>query len=92
MVELTMSEAAQKTHEWTGQEIAEVSLRAAAQRGALKAKKKGRDWVTTDAELRRYLKGRPQHFKEGQRKDTVNAGVRRVHITRRTRKKNVKVK
>jgi hypothetical protein len=87
-----MAEAAQKTHQWTGQEIAEVSLRAAAERGALKAKKKGRDWVTTEAELKKYLAARPQHFKEGQRKDTVTSGVRRVHMTRKTRKKNVKVR
>jgi len=87
-----MREAAEKTEQWTGQEIAEVSLRAAAERGALKARKKGRDWVTTEAELRRYLKARPQHFKEGQRKDTVGGGVRRVHMTRKTGKKNVKIR
>jgi len=87
-----MSEAAQKTYDWTGQEIAPVSLRAAAERGALKAKKKGKEWVTTDANLRAYLKSRPQHFKEGQRKDTVTGGTRKVLHTQRTRKKNVKVR
>lgn len=93
MAELTMAEAAVKTHQWTGQEIAEVSLRAAAQRGALKARKKGKDWVTTDAELRRYLKGRPQHFKEGQRKDTITSGTRRIHTATKVKsKKNVKVR
>jgi len=92
MAKLTMAEAAIKTYQITGQEIAEVSLRQAAQRGALKAHKEGKEWVTTDADLRRYLKSRPQHFKEGQRKDTVTSGTRRIHVATRARKKNVKVK
>ena len=92
MAELTMAEAAEKTRQWTGQEIAPVSLRAAAERGALKATRKGKNWVTTDANLRSYLNSRPQHFKQGQRKDTVDKGIRRVHITRKTRKKDVKVR
>lgn len=96
MAELTMSEAAVKTHQWTGQEIAEVSLRAAAQRGALKAHKKGKDWVTTESELRRYLKARPQHFRERQRQDTITSGQRRIHtvtkVKSKSSKKNVKVK
>jgi len=92
MAELTMSEAAEKTRQWTGQEIAPVSLRAAAERGALKARKKGKDWVTTDAELRKYLKSRPQHFKEGQRTDTVTKGTRRVHMVAHKSHKKVTIK
>lgn len=94
MAELTMAEAAVKTHQLTGQEIAEVSLRAAAARGALKARKKGKDWVTTDTELRKYLASRPAHFKQGGRTDVVSGGQRRVHMATRSqpKKKNVKVR
>lgn len=92
MAELSMAEAAIKTEQITGQEIAEVSLRAAAQRGALKATKKGKLWYTTDANLRAYLKSRPQHFQQRQRSDKVNSGQRQVHMTTRARKKSVKVK
>lgn len=84
MADLTMAQAAAKTKALTGQEIAEVSLRAAAQRGALKARKVGKDWVTTDAQLRQYLKSRPEHFKEAARKDTVSGGTRKVHMAVRS--------
>jgi hypothetical protein len=92
MAELSMAEAAAKTRQWTGQELAEVSLRQAAQRGALKAHKKGKDWYTTDAELRKYLKSRPQHFKEGQRTDTVSSGTRKVHMVAHRSHKKVTLK
>jgi hypothetical protein len=84
MAELTMSQAAAKTKLLTGQEIAPVSLRAAAARGALKARKKGSDWYTTDAELRKYLASRPQHFKERARSDKVTGGERRVYMATRS--------
>jgi hypothetical protein len=90
MAELTMTEASQKTHQWTGQEIAPVSLRAAAQRGALKAKKKGKDWVTTEANLRAYLNARPAHFRQAARSDTIEKGVRRIHVQGARSRKKVK--
>lgn len=95
MTELSMADAAAKTHALTGQEIAEVSLRAAAQRGALKARKKGKLWYTTDAELRKYLASRPAHFKQQGRSDVVSGNQRRVHMATRAapkRKKSVKVR
>lgn len=94
MAELTLAEAAEKAHALTGQELAEVSLRAAARRGALKAHRKGKLWYTTDAELRKYLASRPAHFKERGRTDVVSGGQRRVHMATRSqpKKKQVKVK
>lgn len=92
MAELTMAEAAAKTYKLTGQEIAEVSLRAAAQRGALKAHKKGKDWYTTDAELKKYLKSRPAHFREASRTDTVSGQQRKVHMVTRAKGKRVKTR
>jgi len=78
---ITLAQAAEKTKQITGQHIAEVSLRAAAERKALRAKKQGDIWVTTESDLRAYLKGRPTHFKEGIRGDVVPAsGSRNITI------------
>lgn len=64
---LTLAEAAQRSRGAGGQELAEVSLRAAAARGALKARKQGKKWMVTETALREYLSSRPRWFKPRRR-------------------------
>lgn len=45
------------------QKLAPVSLRAAINRGALRAHKQGRNWVVSESDLREYLRGRPRWWK-----------------------------
>lgn len=46
-----------------GQRLAPVSLRAAINRGYLRAHKQGRNWVVSEGDLRAYLRGRPRWWK-----------------------------
>ena len=88
-----MSEASELTRKVTGQHIAEVSLRAAAERGALKATHRGGVWVTTPAALRAYLKGRPSHFREAARQDTSDTSGRKITLVKKpSGGKSVKMK
>ena len=60
---ITLADAARMARGADGKPLAQVSLRAAAERGALKAHKEGRNWVTTEGDLRAYLKSRPKWWK-----------------------------
>lgn len=60
---ITLAEAAKIARGADGKPLAQVSLRAAAERGALKARKEGRNWKTTTNDLSRYLKNRPKWWK-----------------------------
>lgn len=91
MTELTMSQAAELTKKITGQHIAEVSLRAAAERGALKAHRVGGKWVTTEKSLRAYLSNRPTHFRQAARTDTADTTGRDIRIIKKP-KKSVKIR
>lgn len=81
---MTLAKASERTKAITGQHIAEVSLRAAAERGALQATKRGGDWYVTESALRAYLKQRPQHFREKTRSDVVGSGGRNISIKKKT--------
>lgn len=48
-----------------GQNLSEVSLRAAAARGALKAHKVGGIWEVSRSDLDKYLASRPRWWKPG---------------------------
>lgn len=90
---ISLAQAAELTKKITGQHIAEVSLRAAVERGALRGKKQGDRWVTTEKDLRAYLAGRPSHFKEGVRGDVVPAaGSRNITIRHKGQEKKGKLK
>lgn len=86
MAELTMSQAAEATKKMTGQHIAEVSLRAAAERGALKAHRVGGKWVTTEKDLRAYLSNRPTHFRQQSRTDTADTSGRSIRLIKKPSK------
>jgi hypothetical protein len=62
---MNLVEAAKYAKGRHGQNLAEVSLRAAAQRGALKATKKDGKWDVSRSELDKYLKSRPRWWKPG---------------------------
>jgi len=62
---MNLTEAARYARGRHGQNLAEVSLRAAAQRGALKATKKDGKWDVSRAELDKYLASRPRWWKPG---------------------------
>lgn len=64
---ISLAEAARMSRGSDGQQLAQVSLRAAAERGALKARKEGRNWKTTTDDLARYLKNRPRWWKPKKR-------------------------
>ena len=65
---LTLSEATKFTTNAQGKRLSQVSLRAAAERGALKASKQGgRNWKVTESDLRSYLNGRPDWWKPKRR-------------------------
>lgn len=86
---ISLSQAAELTKKITGQHIAEVSLRAAADRGALRARKQGDRWVTTERDLRAYLSGRPTHFREAVRSDVVpSSGSRDIKIRHKGKEKD----
>lgn len=60
---ITLAEAARITRNRDGEQLAQNSLRAAAARGALHARKVGGVWVTTEADVRDYLATRPRWWK-----------------------------
>lgn len=56
----TLTEAARHTRGVDGQPLQQVSLRAAVERGYLKAEKRGRKWYVSESALRAYLRERPK--------------------------------
>ena len=60
---LTLAEAAERSRGRDGQQLAQVSLRAAAARGALRAHKDGDTWMVAPEDLRAYLASRPRWFR-----------------------------
>jgi hypothetical protein len=66
---ITLAQAVEIAYDRSGQRLAEVSLRAACKRGALRAFKKGKNWHTTVPDLFTYLDGRPDHFQPDARFD-----------------------
>lgn len=60
---LTLAEAAKRARGRDGKPLSPVTLRVAAQRGTLTARKNGKDWVTTPAALRAYLAARPRWWR-----------------------------
>jgi len=87
MTDIPMAKAAELTKKLTGQHIAEVSLRAAAERGALKAHRVGGKWVTTEKDLRAYLSARPSHFRQASRTDTADSTGRDIRLIKKPAKK-----
>jgi len=69
--DITLWQAVILVREKTGQELAEVSLRAACARDALKAEKIGKSWVVTEENLMQYINQRPTRFQPERRKDIV---------------------
>lgn len=59
---ISLADAARMSKGRDGKPLSQVSLRAAAERGALKARKEGRNWKTTEADLRAYLRARPKEW------------------------------
>lgn len=64
---ISLADAARMSKGSDGRPLAQVSLRAAAERGALKARKDGRNWKTTTDDLKKYLNGRPKWWKPRKR-------------------------
>jgi hypothetical protein len=62
---MNLTEATKYAKGRHGQNIAQVSLRAAAERGALKARKSGGHWEVTREDLDKYLDSRPRWWKPG---------------------------
>lgn len=61
---MTLADAARGARGADGRPLAQVSLRAAAERGALKAHKDSRGrWVVSESALRAYLQNRPKWFR-----------------------------
>ncbi len=61
---ITLADAARGARGADGRPLAQVSLRAAAERGALRAWKNSRGhWVTSESALREYLQSRPKWFR-----------------------------
>ena len=64
---MKLDEAAKLAKGRDGKPLAPVSLRAAAARGALRARKNGDVWVVTESDLRAYLNSRPRWWRPGGR-------------------------
>ena len=62
---MNLSDATKYAKGRHGQNLSQVSLRAAAERGALKAHKVGGVWEVSRADLDKYLKSRPRWWKPG---------------------------
>lgn len=60
---MKLTDAARRARNADGEPLAPVSLRAAAQRGALKAHKHGKTWYVSESALREYLSKRPRWFR-----------------------------
>lgn len=62
---MNLTEATKYAKGRHGQNLSQVSLRAAAERGALKAHKVGGIWEVNKSDLDAYLKSRPRWWKPG---------------------------
>lgn len=65
---MSLADAARGARGADGKPLAQVSLRAAAERGALKAHKDERGhWRVYESDLRRYLESRPKWWRPRKR-------------------------
>lgn len=62
---MNLTEATKYANGRHGQKLSEVSLRAAAARGALKAHKEDGKWQVSRSDLDNYLRSRPRWWKPG---------------------------
>lgn len=62
---MNLAEASKYAKGRYNQNLAQVSLRAAAERGALKARKVGGIWEVSKSDLDKYLTSRPRWWKPG---------------------------
>lgn len=62
---MNLTEATKYAEGRHGQKLSEVSLRAAAARGALRAHKVGGIWEVSRSDLDSYLSSRPRWWKPG---------------------------